>query len=136
MSNPLLVAVANATPYTATLTSTNGNGGDNITIAPYTTGFTGGSDADYIQIPECSAPKWYAGHHILVDGRDVNGASQWQVALWANDEHNAVLYWNNTDGYSDSNPLPGTGGGRVMSTLYIGQNPNGALFVNATGRPT
>lgn len=136
MSNPLLVAVANATPYTATLVSTNGSGGDNLTIYPYTTGFTGGHDHDYIQIPECSGEQWYNDHHILLTATDSNGAQQWQVAVWANDQNNAVLYWNDTNGYSDQYPLAGTGGGQAISTLYIGTNPNGALFVNATSVQT
>ncbi|CUI08591.1 hypothetical protein LXA47_17410 [Massilia sp. P8910] len=131
MSNPLLVAVANATQYAATLTSTNNSPKDNSQFSLFSTGFTGGTDKDNIKIPQCSGPQWYEGHHILITGQDANGVVMWTVSLWSNDQNNAVLYWNNTDGYSENNPLPGTGGGQVISTLFIGFDPSGNLFVHA-----
>ena len=136
MSNPLLVAIANATPYNATMVSTNGGGADNCTIPAYNNAFTGGSDANNIHIPECSGPEYYAEHHILIVGKNAGGTVMWTVALWANDDNDAVLYWNNTDGYSANNPIPNTGGNQVISAIYIGYDGNGNIFVNATSRQT
>jgi hypothetical protein len=136
MSNPLLVAIANATPYNATMVSTNGGGSDNTTIPAFNNAFTGGSDANNIHIPECSDSSYYAEHHILITGKNSSGAVMWTVSLWANDDNNAVLYWNNTDGYSANNPIPNTGGNQVISAIYIGTDANGNIFVNATARQT
>lgn len=131
MSNPLLVAIANATQYNATMTSTNGSG-DGVQIPAFNNAFTGGSDNNNIHIPECSGEQYYQKHHILIQGMNASGGVAWTVALWANDDQNAVLFWNNTDGYSESHQLSGSGGGQAISAIYIGIDGNGNVFVHAT----
>jgi hypothetical protein len=101
MANAQLYAVGNATGVDAKLTSTNG---DTAAIPHGVITHTGGSNGDYIRIPDCSGSQWYATHHILIAARD----GSWFVSVWSNDQQNGKLYWSPTDAYYEGNPLTGS----------------------------
>ena len=98
-----LFAVANATGVPASLTSTE-HPGDNCPI-PQGVTHTGGSDGNFIFIPDCSDSNYWADHHITVAG-----ASGWAVSFWADDHNEQQLYWSETNAYSQANPVPASKG--------------------------
>jgi hypothetical protein len=122
MANKNLYAVGNATGADASLTSTTGSK-NAITVFRDVITHTGGSDGDYIQIPNCSEAKYYADHHILVVAKD----KSWTVSLWSNDAQSGLLYWNSADAYSIYHPLAGSDLSQ-NGTILI-QNKNGVVSV-------
>lgn len=107
-----LVAVGNTSSSAARLTSTE-HPQDDCDIPAYSITHTGGSDDDYIKIPDCSGSQYYAEHHILIQAND----GTWTVSIWDNDDLNHCLYWNTADAYSENNPIPATEGWQSVSIL-------------------
>ena len=95
-----LFAVANATKVTASLTSTE-HPGDNCSLGIGVT-HTGGSDGDFIFIPDCSDSNYWADHHITVAADD----SSWVISFCADDHNEQQLYWSDTSAFSQANPVP------------------------------
>lgn len=115
MCNSVLWAVGNMTTVDATLSSTNGDG-DTCVIHAGTVRHTGGDDNNYIKIPDCSGPQWFADHHITIRAID----QSWVVALWANDQLHCGLYVNDAEEYSTSNPISN---GDQDNTIMITMDP-------------
>ncbi|UOD32308.1 hypothetical protein INH39_11930 [Massilia violaceinigra] len=108
MSNQKLWIIANATNQQASFSSTNGDSGN---CPAYSVTHTGGTDGNYIQIPDCSGSQWYNDHRILVQ------AQSWTVAFWANDQENGMLYWSPSNSYYGGNPLEGSDSTENLSLL-------------------
>ena len=95
-----LWAVGNATPFAASLTSTEHPGDDTPVVATNVT-HTGGKDDNFIKIPDCSDQTYYAQHHLLIK------SANWTVAIWSNDDAGHILCWSPGDYYS-TQTIPGS----------------------------
>jgi hypothetical protein len=99
MSNVRLWAIGNATSKTASFSSTNG---DNGPLPANAITHTGGSDGDYIQMPDCSGSNYFSDHHISINAAD----GSWHVSLWANDDANGEVCWSPTSSYAEGYNFP------------------------------
>jgi hypothetical protein len=107
-----LVAVANATPQAAILTSTE-HPGDGGPIAANAVTHTGGSDDDYIKLPACSGSQYYDDHNIVIAADD----RSWTVSFWYDDDSGNILQWSPGAFYSTGNPVAGSGAWDSVSIL-------------------
>jgi hypothetical protein len=96
----VLFAVANATGVSAKLTSTEHPGDDGPIQVGVT--HTGGSDDNWIFLPDCSDSNYWADHHITIAADD----HSWAVSFWVNDQDSRQFYWSDTNAYSQANPVP------------------------------
>ena len=94
MSNVRLWAIGNATNSAAHFTSTNGDAG---ALPANAITHTGGSDGDYIRVPDCSDSSYFQGHHIAISADD----GSWNVSLWDNDQNSGEVCWSPTASYAD-----------------------------------
>ncbi|MBO9710791.1 MAG: hypothetical protein J7521_21530 [Caulobacter sp.] len=97
----ILYAVGNATGVAAKLTSVE-HSEDNCTLPAWTVTHTGGTDNNWIFLPDCSSSDYWPDHHISVVAVD----GSWQVSFWVNDDEGRMLYWSNFDGFSTQNSIP------------------------------
>ncbi len=123
MADQQIYAIGNATGVGARLTSVY-YPQDNCGIPSGVITHTGGTDGDYIRVPDCSGSQWYPDHHILVQAED----GSWTVSFWSNDQQNGLLYWSPADAYFDGNPLRGSDA-NWHGTLLISMK-SGALQVD------
>ncbi|MES2825202.1 MAG: hypothetical protein V4732_16480 [Pseudomonadota bacterium] len=124
MANQQMYAIANCTGSDANLTSTVSSS-DNCSIPAGVITHTGGSDGDYIRVPDCSGSEWYPEQHILVQAAD----GSWTVSFWSNDQRDGLLYWSPSDNYYEGNPLPGSNGSSNWYSTLLISNCNGSLQV-------
>lgn len=110
-----LWVVANATGSDALLTNTE-HDYDTTNISKSSIVHTGGRDGNFIRIPDCSGPEYYADHHLLIKAPD------WTVALWNNDAKDHLIYWNPSDSYSESHVI-----------LISSNQPDLAILIQRSG---
>lgn len=79
---------------------------------------TGGTDGDFIRIPDCSGSEYYADHHILIQ------SPGWTVAMWGNDHRDHLIYWSPGDFYSE---------GHVILTSGDSNGPDLAILIQGSG---
>ena len=104
MSNVRLWALGNATDTAANFSSTNGDQGS---LPANVITHTGGSDGDYIQVPDCSGSDYFDDHHISVSAP--NGSSpeeSWNVSIWADDQQNGMVCWSPSLYYAEGYNFP------------------------------
>lgn len=97
----VLYAVGNATGVDAKLTSVE-HSQDDCAIPAWTVTHTGGTDNNWIFLPDCSNSDFWRDHHINVAATD----GSWVVSFWVDDDDGRILYWSNFDGYSTQNSVP------------------------------
>lgn len=95
-----LWAVANATNSSASLISVE-HPEDNCPI-PIGVTHTGGSDNNFIYIPNCSDSTYWENHHITVTADD----GSWTVSFWVNDDREYEFFWSSSNAYSEAHPVP------------------------------
>ncbi|GKS87491.1 hypothetical protein AVMA1855_25085 [Acidovorax sp. SUPP1855] len=123
MADQKITTIYNGTGVNATLNSVY-YPGDNCNLPNRQVTHTGGSDGDYIRVPDCSGSQWYATHHILLQAVD----QSWTFSFWSNDQQNGLLFWNSSDAYSDYYPIANSDSASNGS-LAITKDPAGALTV-------
>ncbi|NHZ82351.1 hypothetical protein F2P44_24160 [Massilia sp. CCM 8695] len=99
MSNVRLWAIGNASNIAASFSSTNGDTG---ALPANAITHTGGSDGDYIRMPDCSGSQYFADHHISISAND----GSWSVSLWDNDQSSGEVCWSPTSNYADGYNFP------------------------------
>ena len=86
-----LRVIANFTQRDLLLTN-NEHYDDKLAIPATSLVKTGGSDKDYVRIPDCSNAQYYNDHHLRIGTDDIEDLF---IALWNNDREGHKLYWAN-----------------------------------------
>lgn len=98
-----LISVTNNTGSDAFLTSTVSND-DDCAIPNQQTTHTGGSDGDFIYLPDCSDSGYWPDYHITIKAND----QAWAVSFWSDDQDNRMFQWSQCDGYGVPTFAPGS----------------------------
>lgn len=122
MANVRLWAIGNATNSSASFSSTNGDKGS---LPANAITHTGGSDGDYIQVPDCSASGYFGDHHISIGADD----GSWHVSLWDDDTNRGQVCWSPTSSYAEGYNFPASKDSPNCSILIkIDANNNPICF--------
>jgi hypothetical protein len=120
MSNVRLWAIGNATDVGGSFSSTNGDKGG---LSAQAITHTGGSDGNYIQMPDCSGSQYFDAHHISVGAID----GSWHVSIWANDEKSGRVCWSPTSNYAEGYEFPDSdnkANGTILVTVDSKNTPS------------
>jgi hypothetical protein len=120
-----LWAIGNATNSDASFTNTE-HSGDSADCPKNSVIHSGGSDDNFVRIPDCSDSRYFADHHMSVGAKD----GSWTVSFWDDDDNNHIFQWSPDAAYSGGHTVPNSDNWDSVAILIeLGSNNVPAVSV-------